>query len=184
MSSISKPRPAFKIWLETDEGFVFGPGVYGLLKKVQETGTLKESAKALGMSYRFAWGLLRKAEERLGQPLVKSHKGGRAGGGGVELTQVGHQFIEDFSTLELLVRELSSETITPDKVQMVSRVKANVVGVHKVGERTDLTLLITEPYRLELSLPNTALQGLDISPGDTLNLELTSVIQKIEKPDG
>jgi len=80
----TKPRPAFKVWLETEEGYVFGPGVYSILRKVDETGTLKEAAKSLGMSHKFAWGLVRKGEETLGQPLISSHKGGRAGGGGAD----------------------------------------------------------------------------------------------------
>lgn len=84
MFESTKPRPAFKVWLETEEGYVFGPGVYSILRKVDETGTLKEAAKSLGMSHKFAWGLVRKGEETLGQPLISSHKGGRAGGGGAD----------------------------------------------------------------------------------------------------
>jgi molybdenum-dependent DNA-binding transcriptional regulator ModE len=41
---MSKPKPAFKLWLETEEGFVFGPGVEALLRKVIEKGTLKEAS--------------------------------------------------------------------------------------------------------------------------------------------
>ena len=74
MGSVSKPRPAFKVWLETEEGYVFGPGVYTLLRNVKETGTLKEAAKRIGMSYRYAWGLVKRAEEKLEHPLLRSHK--------------------------------------------------------------------------------------------------------------
>ena len=60
---MTKFRHAFKIWLETDDGYVFGPGVYALLLKVKEKGTLKEAASSLEMSYRYAWGLIKKAEK-------------------------------------------------------------------------------------------------------------------------
>jgi len=103
----SKPKPAFKVWLETDDGFVFGPGVYSVLKKVKETGTLKEAAKSLDMSYRYAWGLVKKAEAKIGQPLLYAHKGGRSGGGGAELTVLGLQFLETFSKLEHALKKLS-----------------------------------------------------------------------------
>jgi len=43
MSDTSRPKPQFKVWLETDEGYVFGPGVYSLLRQVEETGTLKKA---------------------------------------------------------------------------------------------------------------------------------------------
>ena len=94
-----KPHPAFKVWIETEDGYVFGPGVYGLLKKVMEVGTLKEASMELGMSYRYAWGLIRKAEEKLGEPLLSAHKGGKSGGGGAELTERGKKFLTDFQNL-------------------------------------------------------------------------------------
>ena len=95
----SKPHPAFKVWMETDDGYVFGPGVYSLLKRIMEVGTLKEAATELGMSYRYAWGLIKKAEEKLGEPLLTAHKGGRSGGGGAELTERGKQFLVEFQKL-------------------------------------------------------------------------------------
>ena len=95
-----KPHPAFKIWLETDDGYVFGPGIYSLLTVIIEKGNLKEAAKTLDMSYRYAWGLLRKAEVTLGEPLVIFHKGGSHGGGGAEPTKIALRFIEDFARLK------------------------------------------------------------------------------------
>ena len=65
MSNMSEPRPASKIWLETDEGYVFGPGVYNLLKAIKKTGTLKEASQSLDMSYRYAWGLTRMLRRNL-----------------------------------------------------------------------------------------------------------------------
>jgi molybdate transport repressor ModE-like protein len=103
----SKPRPAFKVWMETDEGYVFGPGVYSLLKRLEETGTLKEAAASLDMSYRYAWGLIKKAEGKLGAPLISAHKGGRHGGGGVELTDLGRQYLLEFTRLREQVSSLS-----------------------------------------------------------------------------
>ena len=138
-----KPHPAFKIWLETDDGYVFGPGIYSLLTVIKEKGTLKEAAKTLDMSYRFAWGLLRKAEETLGEPLVVTHKGGSRGGGGAELTKTAFQFIEDFTRLKenLLIISRSSgrysgtiESVTKKensievtlKLKLGARVKAGI----------------------------------------------------------
>jgi molybdate transport repressor ModE-like protein len=38
------------------------------------------------MSYRHAWGIIKKIEHRIGKPILKTHKGGVFGGGGAELT--------------------------------------------------------------------------------------------------
>lgn len=96
---MSKPSPASKIWLEIDDGYVFGPGVYNLLVAIKEKGTLKEASQQLGMSYRYAWGLIKKAEEKLDAPLIEAKKGGRQGGGSSRITNLGEHYIKDFEVL-------------------------------------------------------------------------------------
>lgn len=97
---MSEPRPASKIWLETNDGYVFGPGVYNLLKAIKERGTLKEASQSLGMSYRYAWGLIKKAEEKLEAPLIEATKGGRQGGGSSTITELGAHYIMDFEKIQ------------------------------------------------------------------------------------
>jgi molybdate transport repressor ModE-like protein len=123
---MSKPRPAFKLWLETEKGYVFGPGVYMLLKSIDMKGTLKEASQSLEMSYRYAWGLIREAEERLGEPLIEASKGGRDGGGSTEITALGREFIEDFETLRnsLVQVSMDSAAISTNQVKgIISNIK-------------------------------------------------------------
>ena len=44
-----------KIWLEKDEEVLFGRGRLELLRGIREYGSLAETARHLGMSYRAAW---------------------------------------------------------------------------------------------------------------------------------
>jgi molybdate transport system regulatory protein len=88
------------MWLEIDGKPVFGPGAYSILKAVQETGTIAEGAKKLRMSYRYAWGVIRKIEKRIGAPLLETRKGGTVGGGGATVTALGLQFMELFAKAE------------------------------------------------------------------------------------
>jgi molybdate transport repressor ModE-like protein len=97
---MSEPKPAFKLWLETEDGYVFGPGIYTLLIAIDRTGTLKEASQQLGMSYRYAWGLIKKAEEKLGEPLIQASKGGRLGGGSSRITETGTMYIKDFERIQ------------------------------------------------------------------------------------
>jgi molybdate transport repressor ModE-like protein len=124
-----KPHPAFKVWMETEDGYVFGPGVYSLLKKVMEVGTLKEASSELEMSYRYAWGLIRKAEEKLGEPLLSAHKGGKSGGGGAELTERGKKFLIEFQNLREQMRQVSE---APSQNIISGTVKGVNVGVKDV----------------------------------------------------
>ena len=96
---MSDPKPGSKLWLETEDGYVFGPGVYNLLIAINRTGTLKEASQQLGMSYRYAWGLIKKAEEKLGEPLIDASKGGKLGGGSSTITETGARYIKDFERI-------------------------------------------------------------------------------------
>ena len=142
-----KPHPAFKIWLETDDGYVFGPGIYSLLIVIIEKGNLKEAAKTLDMSYRYAWGLLRKAEVTLGEPLVIFHKGGSHGGGGAEPTKIALRFIEDFTRLKENLLIICGENV---------RYSGIVESVTKKEKSVEVTL------KLKL--------GAKLTPGDEVKI--------------
>jgi molybdate transport repressor ModE-like protein len=46
-----------------------------LVEAVRKSGSLNQAAKAMGVSYRFAWGLLGEAAEAFGAPLVDLQRG-------------------------------------------------------------------------------------------------------------
>jgi molybdate transport repressor ModE-like protein len=91
-----KLKPCFKIWLETEDGYVFGQGAFELLQGIQEEGTLKAIAERLHMSYRQAWGIIKQIEKTVGKPILVTHRGGKVGGGGAELTQTGKELLETY----------------------------------------------------------------------------------------
>lgn len=94
---MNKLRPKFKLWLSTnkDEG-VFGDGKWRLLGAIEQGGSLRSAAKSLGISYRKAWGDLRKAERCLGVSLVEKSRGGSAGGE-TRLTRNGALWLKAYS---------------------------------------------------------------------------------------
>ena len=78
---MNKLKPKFKLWLTgKDIEGVFGDGKWRLLKSIERGGSLKSATESLGISYRKAWGDLKKAEQRLEMELVEKHRGGNAGG--------------------------------------------------------------------------------------------------------
>ncbi len=101
-----RPRLRLHLWLEVNGGMVLGLGRAMLLAKVHELGSLNKAAKALGMSYRAAWGRLKKTEELLGQPLVAS-AGGRSG---FSLTPLGLRLVESFQRWHEDVERYALET--------------------------------------------------------------------------
>ncbi|UCD43764.1 MAG: LysR family transcriptional regulator [Candidatus Bathyarchaeota archaeon] len=169
------------MWLETDEGFVFGPGVYSLLKKVEETGTLKRAAQSLEMSYRYAWGLVKKAEKKLGEPLLLGHKGGRAGGGGTELTEIGREFLEDFSKMKALMDELSNDPGLLQGIISRDHVEAELTEMRGVGNGAEAVLTVRDHPQFIVNVSKAMLDEKGVEEGDTVILRLTTLIGSITK---
>jgi molybdate transport repressor ModE-like protein len=163
---LEKTRLAFKLWLETDEGYVFGPGVYNLLKMVKKTGTLKEASEKLEMSYRYAWGLIKKAEEALGESLIEAQKGGKSGGGSTNLTELGEQFVEDFSDF---INMISGIVQNESSGLYVSNFIGIVEKIDKVNDFVKISFSAQDPISLTF-LSNT--NGNQLSIGDRVGIEI------------
>jgi molybdate transport system regulatory protein len=86
----------YKVWLEKDGEVVVGNGKVGLLKMIDETGSIQKAADQHGMSYRHAWGMIRKIEKRSGFKFVETQVGGKEGGG-AQLTPQGKEFLNQYS---------------------------------------------------------------------------------------
>ena len=94
---MKKLRAKFKLWLSTrDIEGVFGDGKWCLLKAIERTGSLAEASESLRISYRKAWGDLKKAQEALNEPLVEKHRGGIQGGRSA-LTEQGKKWVKAYT---------------------------------------------------------------------------------------
>lgn len=90
---VEKKGVHLQLWLEDDNGEGFGRGRVQLLRLIAERGSLSKAAKELGMSYRGAWGKLKKAERIAGAPLVEASGTKRDG---YSLTPAGRELVERF----------------------------------------------------------------------------------------
>lgn len=90
---VEKRGVHLQLWLEGENGEGFGRGRVELLKLVEELGSLSKAAKQLGMSYRGAWGKLKKAEHIVGAALVEASGTKREG---YVLTPEGRELVRRF----------------------------------------------------------------------------------------
>jgi len=85
-----------KLWLSLPEAKgVFGDGRWRLLCEIKKQGSLQKAAAALNMSYRKAWGDLKKAEKYLDLKLTNRYRGGNAGGE-TQLTEKGQLLVKAY----------------------------------------------------------------------------------------
>ena len=94
----SEPVVRSKVWFESAGTHVFGCGLAHLLENINRWGTLQDAAKAADMSYRYAWNLIRTAEEHFGKTLIERHTGG-VDGGGSALSVDGRHMLRVFKQL-------------------------------------------------------------------------------------
>lgn len=97
LEKMKKLTARFKLWINSkDAEGVFGDGKWRLLKAIEDKGSLKLASKTLGISYRKAWGDLKKAEESLNVSLVEKQRGGLVGGR-TALTDRGKKWVKAYT---------------------------------------------------------------------------------------
>jgi molybdate transport system regulatory protein len=82
-----------KVWMEHGGRSLIGDGGLKLLFGVLEHGSLLRAARAIGWSYRHAWGYLKQAESALGTPLT-TPRPGKGASRGMALTETGRLVLE------------------------------------------------------------------------------------------
>jgi molybdate transport system regulatory protein len=94
-----KIKPAFKLWFEIGDNYVFGEGTYVLLEQIRKEKSISAAAKATKMSYRHAWDLIKEVEKHLEESVVKTQKGGKYGGKS-EVTSAGLSLLTSYKRLK------------------------------------------------------------------------------------
>jgi molybdate transport system regulatory protein len=96
---VKKLEAQFKLWLNTEDSRgVFGDGKWRLLKAIDKEGSLRAASQMLKISYRKAWGDLKKAEDALNVRLIEKRRGGNAGGR-TGLTPEGKEWVKAYAKL-------------------------------------------------------------------------------------
>jgi molybdate transport repressor ModE-like protein len=110
----------YKIWLSLKNGEgILGDGKWRLLKAIEEFGSISKAAENLKISYRKAWGDLKKVEELLGIQVIDKIRGGQSGGSsslteqGINLIKAYDKFHNEFDSLfknsfDNFIKEISS----------------------------------------------------------------------------
>lgn len=72
-------RPKVQLWLSNENNQGFGHGRIELFRLIGRMGSLSKAARAMGMSYRAAWGKIKDMERAIGVRLVCSQGAKRDG---------------------------------------------------------------------------------------------------------
>jgi len=170
MQDNRKHKLSCKIWIEYKDKPLIGKGGAEILEAVDKERSISNAASSLGMSYRYVWNYLQDIQETLEQPIIETYKGGKAGGGGAKLTDLGRSLLGEYKQAEsYLGRILScsgSLEVKSLKLSARNRFKGKVVAVEKGVITAKVKVEVKMPVTVTAVITKEAVEDLDIKVGD------------------
>lgn len=187
MLTHNKRKLACKIWLEYKGEPLIGKGGAEILETIKQVESISKAAKKSGMSYRYVWNYLAKLERRLGEPVVKTFKGGKKGGGGATLTELGTKLLDEYHRVECYMSEIIGDKTHWEavglKISARNRLKGTVQKVDKGIITAKVEIKIEAPAVVTVIISKEAVEELDVKAGDTIEavIKATEVMVAKEK---
>lgn len=101
-------RLKVRIYLEDNKKNSFmGVGVLWLLQGIEKTGSIRQAASDMNMSYTKAHQILKNLEETIGQTVLERHRGGN-NRSGAELSPFGKKFLQKYIFFNDHIEEYAS----------------------------------------------------------------------------
>lgn len=154
-----------------------GHGRVGLLRAIDEHGSISAAAREIGMSYKAAWEAVESINNLAGTPLVVRETGGK-GGGGTRLTPRGRDVLAAFDVVEAAHRRFVAEAtaaLNGDTLQMLGRIgmktsarnqlHGRVVRIQRGAVNDEITLDISGGAQLVATITHESTAELALAPG-------------------
>ena len=138
-----------KIWLEKEGEALIGRGRAELLEAIDRTGSIRQAALELGLSYRHAWGVVSRIGKAYGSPVVVSRRGGKKGGS-TRLSEAGRKLVEMYRRAERASQlALDSGGFEEFLVVSVDRPGRRLEAISPDGSRTLSVRVEGEPVSIK-----------------------------------
>ena len=151
-----------------------------ILKEIETEQSLSKAAEKLGMSYRYVWNYVQKIHRALGETVVETYKGGKAGGGGARLTAVGKALLEEYVRLEGCLGEFlactDSSGVRSLKLSARNQLRGKIVSVEKGVITAKVKVEVTLPATITAVITKESVEDLGLKVGD----EVTAIVKSTE----
>ena len=173
-------KPSGKIWIEHQGKPIVGKGGAEILREIEAQQSLTKAAEKLGMSYRYVWNYVQKIHRALGETVVETYKGGKTGGGGARLTDVGRALLDEYVRLEGCLGEFLACTNNVEvkrmKLSARNQLKGKIVSVEKGVITAKVKVEIKMPVTVTAVITKEAVEDLGLKVGD----EVTAIVKSTE----
>jgi molybdate transport system regulatory protein len=174
-----------KIWIEHEGKPLIGKGGAEILEGIARDKSISKAAKTVGMSYRYVWNYLKKIEKTIGEPVVETFKGGKAGGGGATLNELGKCLLSEYRQMECYMSEVLSYKeyweVLGLKISARNQLKGKVVSIEKDGITAKVKVEINVPAVITSVITKEAVEDLGVKVGDEVNAVVKSTEVMIAK---
>jgi len=171
--------------MQTDKDVLLDETDALLLRRVLETNSLTVAAKMMGISYRNAWGRIRRLETSFGKPILRTKVGG-ASGGSSSLTNDGLSLFRQFrSTRKYLFNALDDRDSAGNvayKLSARNRIESKVTEIKRGEITSQIRMKATIPVTFTSIISNEAVDDLNIKEGDNVVAVIKSTEVMIGKP--
>lgn len=174
-----KPRQArTKLWLvDSKDRHIIGQGTAGILRAIDEEGSLNRACKKLDISYKHAWLLLKKMEEMVEEPVIITKRGGKDQG--TLLTQKARELLCDYDMyIEIVNQTVYDNTFWEAidmKISARNQMTGRVVEIETDGVIAKIKISI-EPTTITAVITNEAVEALGIK----VDSEVKAIVKATE----
>ena len=180
MLTNKKHKLSCKVWIEYKDQPVIGKGGAEILEAIEKEKSISKASETLGMSYRYVWNYIDDIQKTLEQSIVETYKGGKSGGGGAKLTDLGRNLLAEYKQVEGYMEKvlLSSGKLEVKGVKLSARnrFKGKVVSVEKGVITAKVKVEVRTPVTVTAVITKDAVEDLDIKVGD----EVEAIVKSTE----
>lgn len=168
-------------WVEADLRLagILDSRMIALLKAIQQSGSINQAAKQVGLSYKGAWQIIERANNGSPKMLISTAIGGSKGGGTC-LTDAGQAFIDLYTRLEQqhqqfltnLNATLAADTDTRLLLQRLvvktsarNQLFGNIIAIQLGAVNAEITVKLKGGEQVLVTISLTSVESLGLSVG-------------------
>jgi molybdate transport system regulatory protein len=180
MLTDKKHKLSCKVWIEYKGKPLIGKGGAEILETIDSENSISKASEILGMSYRYVWNYIQEIQRVMEEPIVETYKGGKSGGGGARLTDLGRSLLTEYKQIESYLDKVLSEQRFSEvkglKLSARNQFKGKVLAVEKGVVTAKVKVQVTMPVTVTAVITKEAVEDLDVKVGD----EVTAFVKATE----
>jgi molybdate transport system regulatory protein len=175
-----KHKLSCKVWIEYKGKPVIGKGGAEILETIDKEKSISKAAETLGMSYRYVWNYIQEIQSAMEEQIVETYKGGKSGGGGAKLTDLGRSLLGEYKQVESYLGKVLYDSgslgVKGLKLSARNQLKGKVLAVEKGVITAKVKVEVKMPVTVTAVITKEAVEDLDVKVGD----EVTAIVKSTE----